>query len=520
MLMKGDFRSLDLYSRFTGQVSRDFEKNNFIQLISDAILNFRVIAEKVFTLSSNDDFMRVQWLKFKNSQPCYAYSGDTKNKGVIASFNTPFFPDVLVSTSVLQEGVNLQYFCDEIVHYGIAWTPGDNEQRVGRIDRMFSKVERQLNQNNRSRLHIVYPFLQNTIDQDRVVNFIFKKRLEEDLIDYCRPYGGDSTLDFTQLNYDNWKYYLRSPENRSSEEVESKKDPFPPQFETLKDPGQYWVDDNETPSKSIKEILISELSNDGYDVYADLSTGDYLNSHICIADREISGRRQPVFIYLKYEKNSSSLIGEVTYILELLTPLGRKIDFEKFDENKDSFYNVYLKDYMNVKLCLDLDQRDSSYFGIYAKTELPLFPKQFKKHLSKYELLTNVNELAQCADYIENKVFANQQDLKINENISIKENQIYNVNQGYLKSKNNKRKLGNSWQINGDISYLRYKMKPKMNFKLHLEFNHVTPFLKMGFHNGKDELSASLKSKDIQNNEMELIEWLFREQKVRIQQDL
>ena len=54
------------------------------------------------------------------------------------TFNSPFFPHVLVSTSIGQEGVDFHRYCDTVVH----WNPPDSplalEQREGRVDRYRS----------------------------------------------------------------------------------------------------------------------------------------------------------------------------------------------------------------------------------------------------------------------------------------------------------------------------------------------------------------------------------------------
>lgn len=60
-----------------------------------------------------------EWNMFNNAQPAYPYTSGTKNERVLYAFNSPFFPDMIVATSVLQEGVNLQYYCRNVHHYGI-----------------------------------------------------------------------------------------------------------------------------------------------------------------------------------------------------------------------------------------------------------------------------------------------------------------------------------------------------------------------------------------------------------------
>ena len=40
-------------------------------------------------------------------------------------FNTSFFPDIIVATDIIKEGIDLQINCSKIINYGIAWLPGD-----------------------------------------------------------------------------------------------------------------------------------------------------------------------------------------------------------------------------------------------------------------------------------------------------------------------------------------------------------------------------------------------------------
>ena len=57
------------------------------------------------------------------------------------AFNTPFFPDVLVCSEVMGEGVDLHRCCRHVIHHDLAWNPSDIEQRTGRIDRLGCKAE-------------------------------------------------------------------------------------------------------------------------------------------------------------------------------------------------------------------------------------------------------------------------------------------------------------------------------------------------------------------------------------------
>ena len=65
-----------------------------------------------------------------------AQSGeDARLPEVRASFNSPFWPFVLVSTSVGQEGIDFHWWCHAILHWNTPPNPVDFEQREGRIDR-------------------------------------------------------------------------------------------------------------------------------------------------------------------------------------------------------------------------------------------------------------------------------------------------------------------------------------------------------------------------------------------------
>ncbi len=65
---------------------------------------------------------------------------DLRNRLMLA-FNTPFFPDILVSSQVMGEGVDLQRYCRHVIHHDLAWNPSTIEQRTGRIDRLGCKAE-------------------------------------------------------------------------------------------------------------------------------------------------------------------------------------------------------------------------------------------------------------------------------------------------------------------------------------------------------------------------------------------
>ncbi len=61
---------------------------------------------------------------------------------LMLTFNTPFYPEILVASSVMSEGVDLHLNCRHMIHHDICWNPSNLEQRTGRVDRIGAKAER------------------------------------------------------------------------------------------------------------------------------------------------------------------------------------------------------------------------------------------------------------------------------------------------------------------------------------------------------------------------------------------
>ena len=58
-----------------------------------------------------------------------------RSGAVRSAFNSPFWPFVLTSTSVGQEGLDFHQYCHAVVHWNLPSNPVDLEQREGRIHR-------------------------------------------------------------------------------------------------------------------------------------------------------------------------------------------------------------------------------------------------------------------------------------------------------------------------------------------------------------------------------------------------
>ncbi|MDY6988927.1 MAG: helicase-related protein [Thermodesulfobacteriota bacterium] len=98
----------------------------------------------------------------------YGDTGKQVRERIFAGFNTPLLPEVLICTTVGQEGIDLHRHCRNVVHYDLAWNPAVIEQRTGRIDRIGSKTfrERDLSLGAvKLFLEVGLPFLAGTYDE-------------------------------------------------------------------------------------------------------------------------------------------------------------------------------------------------------------------------------------------------------------------------------------------------------------------------------------------------------------------
>jgi len=70
------------------------------------------------------------------------------------SFNSPFWPHVLATTSLGQEGLDFHVWCRQLLHWDLCSSPLDLEQREGRIQRFGGlSVRRALAEAERLRMN-------------------------------------------------------------------------------------------------------------------------------------------------------------------------------------------------------------------------------------------------------------------------------------------------------------------------------------------------------------------------------
>lgn len=88
-----------------------------------------------------------------------ATKSETRQR-LMLTFNTPFYPEILVTSNVLAEGVDLHLNCRYIIHHDLCWNPSTLEQRTGRVDRIGAKSE----QCGKS-IHVYLPYIAETQDE-------------------------------------------------------------------------------------------------------------------------------------------------------------------------------------------------------------------------------------------------------------------------------------------------------------------------------------------------------------------
>jgi superfamily II DNA or RNA helicase len=179
-------------------------------------------------VSDSAMYAETRWTDFDRQEPALGARGSTSSRyPVIVKFNAPFFPDFLVATDVFREGVDLHLACRRVWHFGMVANPGDLEQRSGRVDRYFSRVHRELQSDEDSgdndELHIEYPYLAKTIDEQQVARVLQRKLEVQPLMDKGLSVARDIQLQLDRRAEKTARALLRELSELTSDETT----PFP-----------------------------------------------------------------------------------------------------------------------------------------------------------------------------------------------------------------------------------------------------------------------------------------------------
>ena len=139
-------------------LQKDDSGMSFDQLLRD-FFNFLVEHcggnERKRYIQALEDIQPGQMVRLANGNT----KQDTRQRLMLA-FNTPFYPEILVASMIMAEGVDLHLNCRHIIHHDLCWNPSTLEQRTGRIDRIGAKVER-----CQMPIKIYLPFIAMTQDE-------------------------------------------------------------------------------------------------------------------------------------------------------------------------------------------------------------------------------------------------------------------------------------------------------------------------------------------------------------------
>ncbi len=133
------------------------EREEYLQAAED--INTGRIRVQSEDLVADADEGKDSRMTLANVQEATGKTKRDQRSRLMRAFNTPFFPDILVCSQVMGEGVDLQRYCCHVIHHDLAWNPSSIEQRTGRIDRLGCKAEL------KHPIHVYLPYLSGTADE-------------------------------------------------------------------------------------------------------------------------------------------------------------------------------------------------------------------------------------------------------------------------------------------------------------------------------------------------------------------
>ncbi|WP_081413053.1 DEAD/DEAH box helicase [Chitinilyticum aquatile] len=420
------------FNRLSGSSTKDVQNRyaDFMAFVADqgrikhslllayfrsALDSFEMLCEKIIDHKPGE--WEKEWRVLTSLQnPAWYASGQSDNRQrLILGFNSPFYPNVLVATSVFQEGVNLHLQCRKVHHYGLAGSPGDNEQRVGRVDRLFGKVNAMLRETGQAELAIHYPFLTNSVDEDQVASFIARKFHVEEKMDACVQEAFDRSVELTR---ENWREYLRTPKNAQSLQG----DPYPATFETHQTYRPSEGYDQPDIAKHVQALLAQILSSTAYKKYS-VAENEHNPNAILVIDSMVDRcgqlRRQPVLVEQHSSAEFSVLVSAPVYYLSLISPIATRADLAGingvYDEILPELGVKLAQEYPLARMALNPDAANS-HFYLYVRVDLPVFPDNGRlAFLSRSEMEFAFHQVLHYADRLEFELFNGERDLTLSQ---------------------------------------------------------------------------------------------------------
>jgi len=169
-----------------------FYERHLRQIISgetdyEKIEEFRDDANKLLNGIGEADILKIAYAvggRIEKSKQGGIENEDEEDKGrsrlshTIEGFNTPFNPMILVGTPRDSESINLQDFCETVIHHDIPFSPLRYEQRIGRVQRIHKEGGREYES-----VKSISEWLDNTYDM-RIYSLLnSRKKLVDFLLD-------------------------------------------------------------------------------------------------------------------------------------------------------------------------------------------------------------------------------------------------------------------------------------------------------------------------------------------------
>lgn len=408
------------YRKFYTDIQKRIPGSLLLRYFKAALSSFDALCGKIF--DHEIDAWEDEWRSLKRlTSPAWYASGEIaadNRQRLIMGFNSPFYPNVLVATSVFKEGVNLHMACHQVHHYGLAGSPGDNEQRVGRIDRLFGCVNNRLKSQDNAELNIYFPYLKGSVDEDQVASFIQRKRDMEDQMDACLPPAFEKNIDISSSQ--DWESYLRKPQEMTEG---LQLEPYPPSFDKIGGSAVYKPAQTHTPAEvdaHIESLLRSVAEAGTLEKIDELSGGA---KRIFKIDPQVEQhsklRHQPIIVEKYFYPGISALVEGTAYVLSFVSPISNKYAIEtEGDANLISAFNrieAFIEDnydhYPLVRVCVN-ERATNSFFYLSLRVDLPVFSRRGKlEMLSRHEVKMAFEQLKEMADALEYMLFDGTQDL-------------------------------------------------------------------------------------------------------------
>ena len=517
------------YQTFLRYVKPKLPSSLLFTYFINALESFEALCTKIKRQELYD--WQSDWRQLVNLQhPALYASGEVQNRQrLILGFNSPFYPNVLTATSVFQEGVNLHLQCRKVHHYGLAGSPGDNEQRVGRIDRLFGLVNNDLVNKGASQLSISYPYLTNSFDEDQLASFIMRKHDVEQKMDRCQPVESDSSIDFQSSTLE-WRRFLRKPDHSMKDE----EDPYP--FKESRKPVGFYqeraihVDDN--LDEYIEFLCQKAVEATKGEVFAaDSGLGRHVLYLLDNKVAPVSGiPKHPVQVEKHFSSEFSELVSGTVYYLTLKAPLVSLDDVKRGDnqlvEKAFNFTSKHHRRYPLVQLALD-DQAVKSHCYLHMKVDLPLFVLSEKySMLSSQEFSQAYEQLCCFTDLLKgNLLVESSEDDEERVDISLVSESKWQLENDSVSNVAGFASHSNGWTIrestcgsvvtrNCDIPWEEFAARHRLGsgrvapVKL-LMLNHQYPFLSFHLNGEYCRVGLNYPAVDFQRDEQALLDKWF-----------